>query len=248
MESIDKYRLLATLVRGVFAAYPAGIIDCHVSNPREKFQPQTVKRLMLDHYADVNEVFNSAMLVPLAVINFDYDEAMRIIRNAYERQQTVIDLFKTICVDDEFYKAFKAEYKRNFTLLLEGRYSSVCDHLKEYTRCKGKAVAVDGDKAIRLVVSTVMAAYADGICAGGTGKASLHQPTLYRLMADSMMALLHDKPLSLSQSDMRCGLGGMLLKACRTPHNLEVLMAEMDITYAELVKHCGIIANDDTAN
>lgn len=248
MDSIDKYRLLATLVRGVFAAYPAGIIDCHVSDPREKFQPQTVKRLMLDHYGDVNGVFNNAMLVPIAVINFDYEEVSRIIHDACERQMPVMDFFKAICVDDEFYQAFKAEYKRNFNLLLAGRYSSIREHLNDYTRCKGKSKAVDGDTAIRLVVSTVMAAYADGVRGGGTGKVSLHQPTVFRLLADSITALLHDKPLSFSQSDMRSGAGGILLKACRTPHNLEVMMAEMDNTYAELVKHCGIIANDDTAN
>lgn len=248
MDKIDKYRLLATLVRGIFMAYPAGIIDCHVCDPHEKFQPQTVKRLMLGHYEDIVNVYNDNIVFPLAAINFGYDEAVRIIRDAYERQMSIIKLVKTICVSDEFYKAMLAEYKRNFTQLLAGGYPSIRDHLKEYTRCKGKIETVDGDRAIRLVVNTVMTAYATGILNGGTGKKSLHQPTLFRLMADSMTALLHDKPLSLSQSDMRCGIGGMMLKACRTPHNLDVMMAEMDNTYGELVKYDGIIANDDTAN
>lgn len=248
MDAIEKYRLLATLVRGIFAAYPSGIIDCHVSDPREKFQPQTVKKLMLEHYSEVNVVFNDTIFFPLAAINFDYDGALKVISDGVKRKLNTIELVKKICLTDEFYQAFKEEYKRNFGYLLEGRYSSIPNFLKEYTRCKGKIETVDGDRAIRLVVSCVMTAYARGIRGGGTGKASLHQPTLYRLLVDSMTALFHDKPLSLSQTDMQYGIGGMFLKACRNHHNLDVMTAEMDRTYAALVQEVGIISRDDTAN
>ena len=53
-----------------------------------------------------------------------------------------------------------------------------------------------------------------------------------------------------SHADLTCedGLSAIFLRACQTEHNFGVMTAEMDRTYAELVKTEGIISQDDMAN
>ncbi len=247
MEKTDKYKLMATLVRGFFGGYASGVIDCHVSDSHEKFRPQTVKKVMLEHYGKIADIFHDTVFYPIAVMNFSYEDVEKIIRQADPKQTDMMALMKTVCATDELHEAMIAEYKRNFSLLLGGHYASVPEHFKTYTRNTGAPDQVDTEKAIRLTVRTVMTAYARGIRNGGTGKASLHQPTLFRLLLDAMTTLLCDGPLSRQDAD-RGGLGGLFLKACQTESNLNIMTDEMEHTYNSLVENEGIIAHDDRAN
>lgn len=248
MEAIEKYKLLATLVRSFFQAFASGIIDCHVTDPREKYLPQTIKRVMLEHYGDVADAFHDTLFYPIATINFSYGEVALIVRAACNNNSTMYDLVKEVCGDEQFYLAMEKEYKRNFGLLLTGHYSSVADHLRFYTRGGTSTGTVDSDKAIRLVTRAVMMAYAKGIRQGGTGKASLHQPTLLRLLLDSMTALLHDQSPSLTDGSNNNVLGGLFAKACRSAHNVDVMTEEMESVYSYLVRVEGFKGHDDKAN
>lgn len=247
MEKTDKYKLMATLVRGFFGGYSSGIIDCHVTDPKEKFRPQTIKKVMLEHYGTIADMFHHTVFYPIAVMNFNYEDVRAIVIEAKKNETDMMDLVKTVCATEELHQAMIAEYKRNFELLLGGHYASVPEHFKAYTHNSGTPDLVDADKAIQLAVRTVMTAYARGIRNGGTGKASLHQPTLFRLVLDAMTTLLCDGPLSGRDAD-KGGLGGLFLKACQTQHNLDIMTEEMSQTYNELVKTEGIIAHDDRAN
>lgn len=248
METVDKYKLLAALVRAFFEGYTSGVIDCHVKEMREKFDPRTIKRVMVDHYERIADMFHQIIYYPLAAMNLTYDEAVEMVGKAEKNRWTVEELIKHACVTDEMYKAMIAEYKRNFSLLLCGQYSTIPDHLENYTRQKGTADTIDSDMAIGFTVRTVMTAYARGIRNGGTRKATLHQATVFRLIMNAMTTLMCDKPIAMNEREMRTGLEGLLLKACGSQHNLEVMMHEMDSTYADLVKDEGIIAQDDQAN
>ena len=93
-----------------------------------------------------------------------------------------------------------------------------------------------------------MLAYARGIRQAGTGKASLHQATVFRLLLEAMTVLLHDRQMSLTGIDETDGLDAIFVKACRSEHNFHVLTREMDRTYGELVESEGIISQDDKAN
>lgn len=247
MEKIDKYKLMATLVRGFFGGYASGIIDCHVTDPKEKFMPQTIKKVMLEHYETIADMFHNTLFFSIAVMNFDYEDVHKIVVEASGKGTTMIDLVKIVCATEGLHQAMVAEYKRNFELLLGGHYASVPEHFKSYTRNDGEPDWIDTDKAIRIAVRTVMTAYARGIRNGGTGKASLHQPTLFRLLLDAMTTLLCDSPLSGRDAD-RGGLNGLFMKACHSKHNIDVMTDEMELTYNELVETEGIIANDDRAN
>lgn len=247
MEKIDKFKVVAALVRSFFSAFPAGITDCLIKDPAEKFRPRSVKKAMLNHYEAVGDAFNDIIFYPLARINYSIEEIEDRLRKADMARMTMAGLVRMACRTDAIYEAMVAEYKRNFMALLGGMTPDVGTHLKEYHRGQGDD-SVDSDTAISLCVRTAMTAYARGIRRAGTGKASLHQATLYRLLLESMATLLHDKPFSLSGLDADDGLDAIFMRACRTEHNFMVMTSEMDNTYAELVKNEGIIAQDDTAN
>lgn len=252
MDNIDKYKVVAALVRSFFGAFAAGITDCLVKDASAKFSPQAVKQAMLNHYEAVGSVFNDTLFYPLARINYSMDEIERELRRADMSRTDMSALVRMACRTEGIYAAMVAEYKRNFMSLLGGRVPDVGTHLREYTRrdkpTGGTADNVDSDTAIALTVRTTMLAYARGIRHARTGKASLHQATLFRLLLEAMGTLLHDKPLSLSGLTGEDGLSAIFLRACQTKHNFGVMTAEMDRTYAELVKTEGIISQDDMAN
>lgn len=247
MENIDKYKLLGVMIRGFFEAFSSGIIDCSVSDAAEKFKPPTVKKTMLEHYEHISEAFHDTVFFPIAVMNFSYADVERMVVEAQKAGLTMFELVHKVCADEALYEALKAEYRRNFSLLLSGRYASAATHLRDYTRCAGTAEAVDSDKAIRLTVRTVMTAYAKGLRYAGKGKTSLHQASVFRLLLDAMTVLLGDAPVAFGDADGN-DLGRMFLKACRSEHNFEVMTAEMDDVYGLLSEHEGVTAADDRAN
>ena len=247
MEKTDKYKTVAALVRCFFGAFSAGIIDCHVKDYAEKLRPIVVKKTMLEHYEAVGRVFNDTMFYPLAYLNYTMDGIESELRKLDMSHATMTDLVRLACRTDALHKALVTEYKRNFTALLGGRVPGVAEHLRLYTRGKN-LVPVDTDMAISLCVRTTMTAYARGIRQAATGKASLHQATLYRLLLEAMTTLLHDRPLQFADLHEDDGLEPIFMRACRSEHNFAVMTGEMDRTYTDLVKSEGIIAQDDTAN
>ena len=60
MDKIDKYKVVAALVRSFFEAFSSGIVDCHIKTEADRFRPLSVKKAMLNHYEAVGEVFPDA--------------------------------------------------------------------------------------------------------------------------------------------------------------------------------------------
>ncbi len=231
-------------MRGFFEAFSSGIIDCHVTDIYEKSQPRTVKRIMVEHYEKVGKVMPNTLFYPVARMNYEYEEMVAMLQANINDPTITGDIMKLACRTDELYTAMKEEYKRNFMALLEGRRPSAAEHLSNYQRGK-RSNPFDTETAIVIVVRTVMSAYVEGLKAAGTGKATLHQPSILRLMLDAMTVLLNDTPPG---KDFNNGMEGMFLNACRSQRNMEVMIGEMNRMYGELAEHEGIIANDDKAN
>lgn len=245
MATVDKFQLTAALVKSFFDGYASGIIDCHVSDAREKHQPQVVKRVMLEHYEHIFPAFHELIVMSLAVMNFTYEEANAFFVEQQKKKPTMEELLQRVCASDELYQALVEEYKRNFSELLAGRRASVAQFLRSYTHGENPE-PVDCDKAIELVTRMAMRAYAMGIRAAKTGKVTLHQPTIYRLLAEGMWTLQlardlppHIKAYSFSE---------LMLRICGSTHNFNVLNETMNQVYAELVEQDGIIAADDQSN
>lgn len=249
---VNKYKVLATLVRSFFDAFSSGIIDNTAADksatPADRHTPKAVKQMMLDHYEHIAPVFMDTMFFPLAAMNYEYSDIERVVREAQQRGDDMMALVRTACGDEAYYNAMVEEYKRNFSMLLAGRYLSNADHLEGYVR-KAEAeteASVDSDRAIELTVRVVMFAYVRGLRQTGEGARfdrsvhlgqvhPLRGATLFRLMLDAMNILLLDEAVDFADAEA-ADLASLFLKVCQTQHNFTVMTDEMDRTYSELMK------------
>lgn len=235
-------------MRSFFDAFSHGVIESQVEDPKEKTTPQSVKKLMLEHYEHIAPAFFDTMFFPLAAMNYKYEEIAALAREAQQRGDDMMSLVRTACGDEAYYNAMVEEYKRNFSMLLAGKYLSNADHLEGYVR-KAKEeteASVDSDRAIELTVRVVMFAYVRGLRQTGEGarfdrSAHLGQvhplrgATLFRLMLDAMNILLLDEAVDFADAEA-ADLASLFLKVCQTQHNFTVMTDEMDRTYSELMK------------
>lgn len=235
-------------MRSFFDAFSHGVIESQVEDRNEKTTPQSVKKLMLEHYEHIAPAFFDTMFFPLAAMNYKYEEIAALAREAQQRGDDMMALVRTACGDEAYYNAMVEEYKRNFSMLLAGKHLSNADHLEGYVR-KAKEeteASVDSDRAIELTVRVVMFAYVRGLRQtreGARFDRSVHLgqvhplrgATLYRLMLDAMNILLLDEAVDFADAEA-AGLASLFLKVCQTQHNFTVMTDEMDRTYSELMK------------
>lgn len=235
---IDKYKVLAAMVRSFFDAFSSGIIDCQVEDAKEKTKPRTVKKLMLDHYEHIAPVFFDTMFFPLAAMNYSYEDIAALVREAQQRGDDMMALVRTACGDKALYEAMVEEYKRNFSNLLAGHFASNEDHLASYTRRKEDNMqeknSINEERAIELIVRVVMFAYARGLRQISKDRQQLRQATLFRLMLDAMNVLLLDEAADYKNSEAN-DLASLFMKVCRTQRNFTVMTDEMDRTYTEII-------------
>lgn len=236
-EKIDKYKVQAALVRSFFDAFSHGVIESQVEDPKEKTTPQSVKKLMLEHYEHIAPAFFDTMFFPLAAINYKYEDIAALAREAQQRGDDMMALVRTACGDEAYYNAMVEEYKRNFSMLLAGRYLSNADHLEGYVRKAEEETeaSVDSDRAIELTVRVVMFAYVRGLRQTKKEGKQPNQATLFRLMLDAMNILLLDEAVDFADAEA-ADLASLFLKVCQTQHNFTVMTDEMDRTYSELMK------------
>lgn len=235
-------------MRSFFDAFSHGVIESQVEDRKEKTTPQSVKKLMLEHYEHIAPAFFDTMFFPLAAMNYKYEDIAALAREAQQRGDDMMALVRTACGNEAYYNAMVEEYKRNFSMLLAGKYLSNADHLEGYVR-KAKEeteASVDSDRAIELTVRVVMFAYVRGL--RQTGESArfdksvhlgqvhpLRGATLYRLMLDAMNILLLDEAVDFADAEA-ADLASLFLKVCQTQHNFTVMTDEMDHTYSELMK------------
>lgn len=235
-------------MRSFFDAFSHGVIESQVEDRNEKTTPQSVKKLMLEHYEHIASAFFDTMFFLLAAMNYGYEDIAALVHEAQQRGDDMMALVRTACGDEAYYNAMVEEYKRNFSMLLAGKYLSNADHLEGYVR-KAKEeteASVDSDRAIELTVRVVMFAYVRGLRQTGEGarfdrSAHLRQvhplrgATLFRLMLDAMNILLLDEAVDFADAEA-ADLASLFLKVCQTQHNFTVMTDEMDRTYSELMK------------
>lgn len=224
-------------MRSFFDAFSHGVIESQVEDPKEKTTPQSVKKLMLEHYEHIAPAFFDTMFFPLAAMNYKYEDIAALAREAQQRGDDMLALVRTACGDEAYYNAMVEEYKRNFSMLLAGRYLSNADHLEGYVRKAEDETeaSVDSDRAIELTVRVVMFAYVRGLRQTKKEGKQPNQATLFRLMLDAMNILLLDEAVDFADAEA-ADLASLFLKVCQTQHNFTVMTDEMDRTYSELMK------------
>ena len=265
-EKIDKYKVQAALVRSFFDAFSHGVIESQVEDRKEKTTPQSVKKLMLEYYEHIAPAFFDIMFFPLAAMNYKYEEIAALAREAQQRGDDMMALVRTACGNEAYYNAMVEEYKRNFSMLLAGKYLSNADHLEGYVR-KAKEeteVLVDSDRAIELTVRVVMFAYVRGLRQtgesarfdrsvhlgqvhplgeGACSDRSVHLRQVHPLRGATLFRLMLDAMNILLLDEAvdfadaeAADLASLFLKVCQTQHNFTVMTDEMDRTYSELMK------------
>lgn len=235
-------------MRSFFDAFSHGVIESQMEDRKEKTTPQSVKKLMLEHYEHIAPAFFDTMFFPLAAMNYKYEDIAALAREAQQRGDDMMALVRTACGNEAYYNAMVEEYKRNFSMLLAGRYLSNADHLEGYVRKAEEETeaSVDSDRAIELTVRVVMFAYVRGLRQTGEGARfdrsvhlgqvhPLRGATLFRLMLDAMNILLLDEAVDFADAEA-ADLASLFLKVCQTQHNFTVMTDEMDRTYSELMK------------
>ena len=265
-EKIDKYKVQAALVRSFFDAFSHGVIDSQVEDPKEKTTPQSVKKLMLEHYEHIAPAFFDTMFFPLAAMNYKYEDIAALAREAQQRGDDMMALVRTACGNEAYYNAMVEEYKRNFSMLLAGRYLSNADHLEGYVRKAEDETeaSVDSDRAIELTVRVVMFAYVRGLRQTGESARfdrsvhlrqvhplgedarsdrSVHLGQVHPLRGATLFRLMLDAmnilllDKAVDFADAEAvDLASLFLKVCQTQHNFTVMTNEMDRTYSELMK------------
>ena len=265
-EKIDKYKVQAALVRSFFDAFSHGVIESQVEDRNEKTTPQSVKKLMLEHYEHIAPAFFDTMFFPLAAMNYKYEEIAALAREAQQRGDDMMALVRTACGNEAYYNAMVEEYKRNFSMLLAGKFLSNADHLEGYVRkAEGETEAsVDSDRAIELTVRVVMFAYVRGLRQTGEDARSdrsvhlgqvhpqqedarfdrsAHLGQVHPLRGATLFRLMLDAMNILLLDEAvdfadaeAADLASLFLKVCQTQHNFTVMTNEMDRTYSELMK------------
>lgn len=253
-------------MRSFFDAFSHGVIESQVEDPKEKTTPQSVKKLMLEHYEHIAPAFFDTMFFPLAAMNYKYEDIAALAREAQQRGDDMMALVRTACGNEAYYNAMVEEYKRNFSMLLAGRYLSNADHLEGYVR-KAEAeteASVDSDRAIELTVRVVMFAYVRGLRQTGESARfdrsvhlgqvhplgedarsdrSVHLRQVHSLRGATLFRLMLDAMNILLLDEAvdfadaeAADLASLFLKVCQTQHNFTVMTDEMDRTYSELMK------------
>lgn len=253
-------------MRSFFDAFSHGVIESQVEDPKEKTTPQSVKKLMLEHYEHIAPAFFDTMFFPLAAMNYKYEDIAALAREAQQRGDDMMALVRTACGDEAYYNAMVEEYKRNFSMLLAGRYLSNADHLEGYVRKAEDETeaSVDSDRAIELTVRVVMFAYVRGLRQTGEdarsdrsvhlgqvhplgedarSDQSVHLGQVHPLRGATLFRLMLDAMNILLLDEAvdfadaeAADLASLFLKVCQTQHNFTVMTDEMDRTYSELMK------------
>lgn len=241
-KRVNGYRATAVFVRAFFEAFGKGVVDAQSYRQDDSNQdsPKVVKRLMLDLYGDVFDCFFNVMITALARINYpDAEKALDKLQHDHQDgAATKMDVLKFVCKLPRLYEAMITEYKRNFALLLQGKTSTMNEHVASYSHGSLLSVADEPlaiNILVRLIIQTYFVGLKKGLKKGQEKTASTVTPnltSLYRMMLVNTQLLINDTPF-LSESD---DMEGLFHEACgNKDENFNVLFNTMQETMQQLV-------------
>ena len=244
-KRINSYQAVASFVRSFFEAYARGIIDANVEGNdfEKKNNPKNIKQMMLEHYGEVNQYYFDIMFSTLVRLNYKTaEEANEKMQKNFQNMKdsdptfepSMLDYLRIACKSPQLYKAMEAEYKRNFTWLLQGKFTTIEEHIRDYTR--GVLISLaDEPMAIHLLVRVIVKAYASGLkCGSPEGhQAPLHMPTLHGMILNNVNILLNEAPLKGSPEDPVA----LFKEACKNQEeNINVLFNTLNDAMKELAE------------
>ena len=245
-DCLNSYQTLSAMVHAFFEAFANGVVDSYKADIRNSKQ---LKQVMLHHYEDISGCYANVMFPILSVLNNKDAQAVEKKINAGQNKEDepMAFVFKIACNTPELYRAMVEEYRRNFAQLLQGRIFTVQEHFEQYIQGEGRTVTNE-EQTIRLMVRTVIRAYVEGMRISKTGKRSLHQATILRLLITAAAILINDEAPNLQRAAAIDDVYEYFLFACRTKERCNVVFSEMDNEMKLQVATTGIISTDDRAN
>ncbi|KGI61452.1 hypothetical protein [Prevotella sp. S7 MS 2] len=246
-KHVNSYQATTALIRAFFEAFTMGIMDSlyPTDDTDKKYNPRNIKQAMLEHYDQIADAFFMIMFTMFIRLNYrDVADAQQRLTKEFEtKKPTMQDYLRFACKTQKLYDAMVTEYKQNFDYLLRGKFYDVAEYLKQYTHGNQLSVANE-PLAINLMVRTILKSYTTGIKLSKTKKASLHQPTILRLLIINIHLLINDSQLKPGEAD----LNELFLTACGSETNMNVMLNTLDETYQELIKEEGIVSTNDQSN
>ena len=222
MKQTDKYKTLAALVRVFFEGFMSGVLDGQGIALRDKRNPQIVKKAMLDYYESIAPTFHDLLFYPIAALNFDLNTITTKVKQLYQGSPTPEQLLREACTDDAMHQAVVAEYRRNFSNLLEGRLATEQEHFDNYTRNSGEPAMTDTATAIRIVVKTAMKAYYKGLMGSMHCGGERNQAATVLLLISATNFVANDTPIEPFASQTQ-NIDKVILKACGSTNNLNTM-------------------------
>lgn len=238
---------MAALTRAFFEAYTNGILDgsTEANNKENKRSPQAVKQAMLEHYEEINQQFFTVMFPALTLLNYQDEQKMqeKLKEASVEKALNVTEYLRFACKTDKLFQALLSEYRRNFTMLLQGKMTTLHEHIKGYPRGLQLSV-IDEQKAIVIMVRVILKAYAAGIKATKTNHHAFNQATIYRILLINIQLLLNDCAFKSNEEDLIL----LFQEACGNENNLNVLFNSLDEIYEELAQEEGLYTHNEQGN
>ena len=114
---------------------------------------------------------------------------------------------------------------------LRDRLQTITEFFENYERGTKEAESVDVALAIRSMVRTQMMAYSMVLKAANPEWQPYTRLTVFRLMLQGTMALLHEEPVSLEGDNLEL----IFRRVALNSDNFEVLINEMNQAYEDLV-------------
>ncbi len=218
-KNINNYRAVAALVRGFFEAFARGIIDasCDHDDFKIKDNPTCVKEIMKDHYEEISHHFLESVFLAVCRLNYkDFEE----VEQALPAESTVFgndfeQYLRVACKTQKLFDALKAEYRRNFEYLLIGKFTTLEEHVRDYTHGVLISKYADNAMAIHLLVRVIVKAYTAGLKSeaaykGITLPPSLQLASVHAILIKNVNILINETPLTSDLDDPNA----LVMEAC----------------------------------
>lgn len=232
ITTVSRYKVVAAMTRGFFQAFISGNVDATQPGKKE-IAPLEYKKIIADNYEKLSACYVSVMFPILIRLNYADGEAVAedMKRRNFSNETSPKILLRYACGSKEVYDAAIKEYQQQIAILLTGRLQTITEFFENYERGTKEVESVDVALAIRSMVRTQMMAYSMVLKAANPEMATLHQATVFRLMLQGTMALLHEEPVSLEGDNLEL----IFRRVALNSDNFEVLMNEMNQAYEDLV-------------
>lgn len=228
-NNLNSAYVITTLVRTFFDGFAKGMADAHDMDFSNK---QEVKKMMLNHYENISKSYAEVMFSILSVVTHrSFDEVeVELQQLSAEQRGDVGQLFAVACNDSLLYDVMVEAYKSNFSYLLEGRVSSVQEHLSACEQADSMTIktAVGEEIVLRLLVRTVVQAYLSGMRIGKTDTLTLKQSTIYALLITNVNILINHAPIDESRLSEVNDVYDYLKMVCGTQEHCHIIFSEME--------------------